>query len=151
MQLPPLEGYDAIYVIADQLTKMVHFIPCKSTFTLEQLVELHIHHVWPLHGLPLHHNTDCSPQFTAPYMRELYWNLGIDQRLSTAYHPKPQGQVESNNKWLETYLRMFSTYRQGDWAAFIHTAKFAYNNHFHPLIGMSPFYVNYGYHLVYTD
>jgi hypothetical protein len=78
-KLLPSEGYDTIYVIANHLTKMAHFIPCKSTCTSEQLVELHIHHVWPLHGLPLHHNTDQGPQFTAPYMKESYQNLGIDQ------------------------------------------------------------------------
>ena len=57
-QLPPSKGYDTIYVIADRLTKMAHFIPCKPTCTSEQLVELHVQRVWPLHGLPLHHNTD---------------------------------------------------------------------------------------------
>ena len=150
-QLPPSHDYDAIYVIADRLTKMAHFIPCKTTCTSEQLAELHIRHVWPLHGLPLQHNTDRGTQFTAPYMRNLYKNLGIEQRLSTAYHPESQGQVESNNKWLETYLRIFTTYRQDDWADFLHTAEFAYNNHFHPSIGMTPFYANYGYHPVYTD
>ena len=150
-QLPPSSNYDAIYVIADRLTKMAHFIPCKTTCTSEQLAELHIRHVWPLHGLPLQHNTDRGTQFTAPYMRNLYKNLGIEQRLSTAYHPESQGQVESNNKWLETYLRIFTTYRQDDWADFLHTAEFAYNNHFHPSIGMTPFYANYGYHPVYTD
>jgi hypothetical protein len=30
-------------------------------------------------------------------------------------------------------------------------AEFAYNNHHHPSIGMTPFYANYGYHPVYTD
>jgi len=68
-QLPPSHDYDAIYVIADRLTKMAHFIPCKTTCTSEQLAELHIRHVWPLHSLPLRHNTDRSTQFTAPYMR----------------------------------------------------------------------------------
>jgi hypothetical protein len=77
--------------------------------------------------------------------------LGIDQQLSTAYHPKSQGQVESNNKWLEMYLCIFSTYWQDDWADFVHTAEFVYNNHHHPSIGMTPFYANYGYHPVYTD
>ena len=67
-ELPPSWGYDAIYVITDCLMKMVHFIPCKSDCKSEQLAELHIRHVWPLHGLPLHHNTDRGSQFTTPYM-----------------------------------------------------------------------------------
>ena len=84
-------------------------------------------------------------------MRNLHKNLGIDQRFSTAYHPETQGQVESNNKWLETYLRMYSAYQQDDWASFLHTAEFAYNNHHHPSINTTPFYANYRYHPVYTD
>jgi len=110
VELPPSWGYNAIYIIADCLMKMAHFIPCKSNPTSKQLAELHIKHVWPLHGLPLVHNTDCGMQFTAPYMQNLYKSLSINQRLSTAYHPESQGQVESNNKWLETYLHMFSAY-----------------------------------------
>ena len=149
--LPPSQGYTAIYLIANCLTKMAHFIPCHSTCTSEQLAELHIQHVWPLHGLPLRHNTDHGPQFTAPYMRNLHKNLGIDQRFSTAYHPETQGQVESNNKWLETYLHMYSAYQQDNWASFLHTAEFAYNNHHHPSINTTPFYANYRYHPVYTN
>src|SRR5258708_13641708 len=68
-----------------------------------------------------------------------------------AYHPQPQGQVEGNNKWLETYLCMFCDYWQDDWKDFLHTAEFAYNNHFHLSLSTLPFYANYGYHLVYTD
>jgi hypothetical protein len=84
-------------------------------------------------------------------MRNLHRALSIDQRLSTAYHPESQGQIESNNKWLETYLQIFSTYWQDDWADYLHTAEFVYNNHFHPSIQTTLFYANYGYHLVYTD
>jgi IS30 family transposase len=43
-------------------------------------------------------------------MKNLYRSLGIDPCFSTAYHPKTQGQVENNNKWLETYLQMFCAY-----------------------------------------
>ena len=46
---------------------------------------------------------------------------------------------------------IFSAYQQDDWADFLHTAEFAYNNHHHPSIGTTPFYNNYGYHPVYTD
>jgi hypothetical protein len=125
---------------------MAHFIPCKTTCTAEQLVELHIQHMWPLHGLPLQHNSDHSLQFTPPYMCNLYQALGIDQCLSTAYHPESQGQVESNNKWLEMHLHIFSVYHQDDWADFLHMAEFAYNNHHHLSIRMTPFYANYSYH-----
>ena len=46
---------------------------------------------------------------------------------------------------------MYSAYQQDDWASFLHTAEFAYNNHHHPSINTTPFYANYGYHPVYTD
>ena len=133
------------------MTKMAHFITCHSNCTMKQLVELHMENVWHLHGLPLCHNTDWGPQFNNPYMQTLHRSLGIDQCLSTVYHPQTQGQVEGNNKWLETYLCMFCDYQQDDWKDFLHTAEFAYNNHFHPSLGTSPFYANYSYHPVYTD
>ena len=83
-------------------------------------------------------------------MCNLHKSLGINQQFSTAYHPESQGQVESNNKWLEMYFWIFSAYQQDNWATFLHTAEFVYNHH-HPSIGMTPFYANYGYHPVYTD
>jgi transposase InsO family protein len=84
-------------------------------------------------------------------MQNLYHTLGIDQCLSTAHHPESQGQVESNNKWLKTYLHIFSAYQQDDWIDFLHMAEFTYNNHHHLSIGMTLFYTNYRYHPVYTD
>jgi hypothetical protein len=42
IELPPSKGYDTIYVIADRLTKMAHFIPCKTTCTSKELAILHI-------------------------------------------------------------------------------------------------------------
>jgi hypothetical protein len=32
-------GYDAIWVIVDRLTKVAHFIPVKTTYKIPQLVE----------------------------------------------------------------------------------------------------------------
>ena len=53
--------------------------------------------------------------------------------------------MENNNKWVETYIRMFCNHEQNNWATLLHTAEFAYNNHHHPSIGMSPFRANAGY------
>src|SRR5882757_7095165 len=77
--------------------------------------------------------------------RRFFKALNINQRFSTAYHPQTQGQVENNNKWLEMYIHMFCNHQQNNWADLLHTAEFTYNNHHHPLIGMSPFKANVGY------
>jgi len=66
-RLPTSGGYDAIYVIMDQLTKMTHFIPTTTCATAEDLVQLHLKHVWKYHRVPRVHNKDRGPLFTVDY------------------------------------------------------------------------------------
>ena len=51
-------------------------------------------------------------QFTAGMIKELNSMLGINTKLSTAYHPQTDGQMERMNQELEQYLRMFIDHRQ---------------------------------------
>ena len=102
--LPKSRGHDAIYVVMDRLTKMAHFIPTSTWATAEDLAQLHLNHVWKLHGVPKVHNMDRGPLFTAEYKKRFFKGLGINQRFSTPYHPQTQGQVENLNKWMETYI-----------------------------------------------
>jgi hypothetical protein len=57
-----------------------------------------------------------------------------------------QGQVENNNKWMETYIRMFFSHQQDNWANLLPMVEFAYNNHHHPSIDTMPFFANFRYH-----
>ena len=57
-----------------------------------------------------------------------------------------QGQVENDNKWMETYLWMFCSHCQDNWVDLLPMAKFAYNNHHHLLIDMTMCFMNFGYH-----
>ena len=91
----------------DQLTKMTHFIPTNTCAMAEDLVQLHLKHMWKHHSISKIHNTDQGSTFTAEYTWRFFKALNIDQQFSTAYHPQTQGQVENNNKWVETYIRMF--------------------------------------------
>ena len=77
--------------------------------------------------------------------------LGIEQQFSSAYHPQTQGQVENLNGWLETFLQMFCDHRKENWADLLHLVEFAWNNHHHSSLDMTPFYANYGMHPTMTD
>jgi len=70
--------------------------------------------------------------------------LGIETKLSTAYHPETDGQMERTNQELEQYLRMYINYRQNNWVEWLAMAEFAFNNKVHTATKSSPFQVNYG-------
>jgi len=83
-------------------------------------------------------------QFTAGIMKELNNLLGIQTKLSTAYHPQTDGQIERINQELEQYLRVFIDHRQEQWLDWLRMAEFAYNNKIHTATKILPFKANYG-------
>ena len=151
VKLPKSNGFDSIYVIVDRFTKMAHFIPTTEKVSEEDLIDIHLKNVWKLHGLPLIHSTDRHGNFTSKYVQKMFRALGIEQRFSSAYHRQTQGQVENLNGWLETFLHMFCDHRKENWADLLHLAIFAWNNHHHSSLDMTPFYANYGMHPTMTD
>jgi len=87
---------------------------------------------------------DRGVQFAAGMMKELNNLLGIQTKLSTAYHPQTDRQTERINQKLEQYLRVFINHRQEQWPDWLETAEFAYNNKIHTATKISPFKANYG-------
>jgi len=111
-KLPLAQGYDSILVVVDQLMKIVHFIPTTEKTLAEGLARLFRDNVWKLHGLPKSIISDRGPQFAAGIMWELNEMLGIKSKLSMAFHPQTDGQMERVNQELEQYLRMLIDHRQ---------------------------------------
>jgi len=93
-QLPELNGYNAICVIVDKLTKRAHFIPINNRFSSKDMVQLLYDKVYPLHGLPLQIISDRGVQYSAKLFQEWYKILGIESTMLTAYHPQTDGQTE---------------------------------------------------------
>ena len=60
-------------------------------------------------------------------MKDICKRLGIQPRLSTAYHPQTDGQTERINRDLQQYLRIFTSEKQNEWASWLPLAKFSYN------------------------
>jgi len=62
---PSCEGFDAIWVVVDQLAKIRHFIPYLTTIDALGLAELFLRDVVSLHGLPLTIVSDRGPQLAS--------------------------------------------------------------------------------------
>ena len=61
------QGHDDVWVIVDRLTKSVHFLAVRMTFTLERFYRLYIREIIRLHGVPLSIVSDRDPRFTAHF------------------------------------------------------------------------------------
>ena len=85
-KLPLVQGYNAILVVVDRLTKMVHFIPTTKETLAEDLARLFRDNMWKLHGLPKSIILDRGPQFVAGLIKELNRMLGIKSKISATFH-----------------------------------------------------------------
>ena len=139
-----IAGKDAILVVCDRLSKMVYFVATTEGTLAEGLARLFRDNIWRLHGLPESVVSDRGLQFATNLTKKLNKMLGIQTRLSTAFHPQTDEQTERMNQKLEQYLQFFVDYRQKDWPEWLALAEFAVNNKVHSMIKVSPFIANYG-------
>ncbi|KAJ5919015.1 Retrotransposon polyprotein [Penicillium verhagenii] len=144
-KLPISDGHDMIMVIVDRLTKYAYMIPTTETIDAQQMANILIRNVFANHGSPRKITSDRDKLFTSNMWRSFADQIGIEHRLSTAYHPQTNGQTERTNQTLEQYLRHYVNYQQDDWAGLLPIAQFAYNNAMHATTKESPFFANYGY------
>ena len=95
VKLPESEGFNSILTITDHdCTKMLIAIPCRETINAEGVAELFLRQIFPQFGLPAKIISDQDPRFISKFMKELCCLLGITQNISTAYHPRTDGQSE---------------------------------------------------------
>ena len=150
VELPPSQGYDAIYVCVDRLTKMAHFCPTITKVSAKDTADLYLRYVFKNHGLPKDIVSDRGTQFVSKFTRALLALCDIKGNRSTSFHPESDGQTERVNQTLEQYLRIYCDYHQDNWSQLLPLAEFVYNNAKNVSTGMSPFYANYGYHPRHT-
>jgi transposase InsO family protein len=98
-------GYDSIWEIVDQMTKVAHFIPVKITYSRPQLAELYMSRIVCLHGVPKKIVSDRGTHFILRFWERLHETLDTQLRFSSAYHPHTDGQTERVNQILEDILR----------------------------------------------
>jgi transposase InsO family protein len=145
-KLPVSDGCDMIMVVVDRLTKYAYMLPTTETITAQEMATILLRHVVANHGMPSKITSDRDKLFTSKMWQSFADQMGIELRLSTAYHPQTNGQTERVNQTVKQYLRCYVNYQQDNWAGLLSVAQIAYNNAEHATTKESPFFANYGYH-----
>jgi hypothetical protein len=86
--LPKHNGKDVILTIVDHgCSRAAIFLPCATTITGPGIAQLYMDHVYKWFGLPDKVISDRDPRFMSHFGKGLARHLGINQNLSSAFHP----------------------------------------------------------------
>lgn len=107
--------HNAILVVVDKFSKMVHFIPTATNVTAPEVAKLFFDNVVRMHGLPEVIISDRDSRFTSSFWQSLFSMLNTKLSMSTAFHPQTDGQTENGQQIFEQVLRHYVDTNQKDW------------------------------------
>ena len=131
--------YNTILVVTDKLIKYGKFVPYLEGSTATELAYVFYKHIVAYHGLPTQIITDRDKLVVSKFWQSLMDLMGVQHKLSTAYHPQTDGQTERLNQMLEQYLRNYVNYQQDNWVELLPVAQLAYNTAKNATTGCTPF------------
>jgi transposase InsO family protein len=109
------------------------------------IAQLYLDNIYRWFGLPSKVIRDRDPHFTSHFRKALTTKLGIQQNLSTAFHPQTDGLSERKNQWVEQYLRLVTSAQPEDWTEWLTIATTVHNNRQNATTKLSPNQILLGY------
>jgi hypothetical protein len=144
--LPPVKGEDTILTIIDQgCSQATIFLLCSTSIMGLGVSWLYHDHVFWWFGLPAKIISNWDLRFTSHFSRALVKWLGIEQNMSTAFHPQMDGLSKHKNQWIKQYLRLVTSTAPKDWMQWLALASAIHNNRKNATTGLSPNQVLLGY------
>nr|GEY16521.1 hypothetical protein [Tanacetum cinerariifolium] len=107
--------------------------------SMEKLTQLYLKEVICRHKVPISIISDRDSKFTSSFWRSLQEALGTRLDMSTAYHPKTNGQSEKTIQILGDMLRACVIDFRGSWDQHLPLVELSYNNSYHASIKAAPF------------
>lgn len=86
-----------------------------NTMNAEACANRFLQCFYRFHGFPKAITSDRGSNWIGDFWRRLCEQAGMEQRLSTSFHPQTDGATERANQEIQAYLRAFVTYAQTDW------------------------------------
>ncbi|KAK3743180.1 hypothetical protein RRG08_064036 [Elysia crispata] len=97
-----------LFTIIDRFTRWPEAIPLPNAQASTCATAL-LHHWIARFGVPVDITSDRGSQFTSSLWTQLNWLLGVDTKLTTAYHPQANGMVERLHRQLKAGLKAWTT------------------------------------------
>jgi hypothetical protein len=136
-------GYEYIIVVVDYVSKWVEAMPCRKASTEESITMIK-NAIFPHFGTPRILINDGGTHFTGKNFKKCLSKLGIEHRVSMAYHPQTNRQAETSNRQLKSILNKTIEKGGKDWSRKSDGDLWAYRTAFKIPIGMSPYQFVYG-------
>ena len=119
VNLPWSEGFNAILVVVDRLSKHAQFVPTTTGLNAQGFAALFLKHVICRFGIPSNIVSDRDPRWTSEFWKEVARLVRTEMLLSSSHHPQHDGQTEIVNRQLETMLRAYVAEDRTTWAEWL--------------------------------
>ena len=139
------EGFTAIFVAVDKLTRYAIAKPTHNTLSAEGFAELFVETVASPFSLPRKIICDRDKRWTCRFWREVVRVYGSTLAVSSAHHPQTDGQTEIMNATLEQMLRAYCSSVKDEWAKWLVILVHTYNASVHSTTSYSPAFLLLGY------
>jgi hypothetical protein len=106
--------YEHILVMVDYVSKWVEAMPCCIASTEESIAMIKSM-IFPCFGTLRILISDAGTHFIGKNFKKCLSKLGIEHRVSTAYHPQTKGQAETSNRQLKSILNKTIEKGGKDW------------------------------------
>ena len=102
------------------LTKIIRL---KVTTIVVLFAKIYKNNIWKIHGIPKKILSNRGSQFASQFMEDLYKILRI-RRMSIAYNPQTDGQIERINQEAKVFLWYYVNYQQDNWTEWLLAVEF---------------------------
>jgi hypothetical protein len=124
--------------MVDYVSKWVEAMPCRQA-SIEESIAMIKSVIFPRFGTPRILISDGGTHFTRKNFKKWLSKLGIEHRVSTAYHPQTNRQTETSNRQLKSILNKTIEKGGKDCSKKLERTLWAYQIAFKKPIGMTPY------------
>ena len=136
------DGYNGLLVITEYLTKYPYVEPIKTKTAIE--VAQHLWKFICLFGPPKVVLSDQGNEFNNAIVDNIIKRVGAEHVVTSAYHPRTNGQVERFNYEIVSCLRRHCEQKPEEWPEWIPYVLLAYRTRIHTSTKFSPFELMFG-------